>query len=78
MHLIFGTLIDTFIVNKPDLRLTAAAIAISTSHGSSRPVCTCVCVCVCVCMCVCTCVCVCVYVCVYGRVDVRVRTGRKM
>ena len=68
MHLIFGTLIDTFIVNKPDLRLTAAAIAISTSHGSSRPVCTCVCVCACVC----------VYVCVYERVDVRVCTGRKM
>lgn len=45
MHLIFGIEIDTFIVNRPDLRLTAAAIAISMSQGSRRPVCTCVCAC---------------------------------
>jgi hypothetical protein len=41
MHLILGMDIDTFIVNKPDLRLTAAAIAISMSQGNSSPVCTC-------------------------------------
>jgi hypothetical protein len=31
---------ETFIVNKPDLRLTSAAITISMSHGKSSPVCT--------------------------------------
>ena len=40
MNRIRGMEIETFIVNKPDLRLTSAAITISISHGKSSPVCT--------------------------------------